>query len=147
MKQSRFRPVQHLKMTVWTSVLWKINIQLAKKLPEIVVKWASVIVIHLDSECNSFSKNVTNFRFDQLTNFKIKLRICYQLFSEVEFLILYSCVFTRHFSNSHELKNCPVKKCIFKRTWETNPNSKIISPHYCWLTQFSEFYNIQWMSS
>ena len=37
--QSRFRLVKHLKMTVWTSVLWKKNIQLAKKWPDMVVKW------------------------------------------------------------------------------------------------------------
>ena len=37
MNQLRFRPVKHLKMTVWTSVLWKMNIQMAKKWPEMVV--------------------------------------------------------------------------------------------------------------
>ena len=37
--QLRFRLVKHLKMTVWNSVLWKENIQLAKKWPDMVVKW------------------------------------------------------------------------------------------------------------
>ena len=37
-------------MTVWTSFLWKINIQLAEKWPEMVIKWAFVIVIRFDSE-------------------------------------------------------------------------------------------------
>ena len=38
MSQIRYRPVQHLKMTVWTSVLWKIWIWLAKKWLEMDVK-------------------------------------------------------------------------------------------------------------
>ena len=50
--QSRFRPIKQLKMTVWTSVLWKTNIQLVEKWPKMVVKWAFVIVIHLYSEYN-----------------------------------------------------------------------------------------------
>ena len=37
--QSRFRPIKQLKTTVWTSVLWKILMQLLKKWPEIVIKW------------------------------------------------------------------------------------------------------------
>ena len=36
--QSRFRPVKHLKMTVRTSVLWKINTYMAKKWPGMVVQ-------------------------------------------------------------------------------------------------------------
>ena len=38
LNQLEFRPIKHIKMTVWTSVLWKITIQLAKKWPEMVVK-------------------------------------------------------------------------------------------------------------
>ena len=37
-------------MTVWTSFLWMIKIHLAEKWPEIVVKWAIVIVICFYSE-------------------------------------------------------------------------------------------------
>ena len=37
MTQSRFRPIKYLKMTVRTSVLWKINIHIAKKWPGMVV--------------------------------------------------------------------------------------------------------------
>ena len=37
-------------MTVWTLFLWKINMQLAEKWPEMVVKWAFVIVIRFDSD-------------------------------------------------------------------------------------------------
>ena len=37
--QIRFRIFKHLKMMVWISVLWKINTQLAKKWPDMVVKW------------------------------------------------------------------------------------------------------------
>ena len=33
----QFRPVKHVKMTVWTSVLWKMNIPIAKKWPDMVV--------------------------------------------------------------------------------------------------------------
>ena len=35
---SRFRPVKHLKRTVWTSVLWKMNINMSKKWTEMVVE-------------------------------------------------------------------------------------------------------------
>ena len=34
----RFRHTRYLKMTVWTSVLWKILMQLAEKWPEMVIK-------------------------------------------------------------------------------------------------------------
>ena len=37
--QLRVRIIKHLKITVWTSVAWKTNIQLAKKWPDKVVKW------------------------------------------------------------------------------------------------------------
>ena len=50
MNQSNFRPVKYTKMTVWTSVLWEIDIQLAKKWPEMVVKLAIVIVIRFYSD-------------------------------------------------------------------------------------------------
>ena len=50
MNQSNFRPVKYTKMTVWTSVFRKIDIQLAKKWPKMVVKLAIVIVICFDSE-------------------------------------------------------------------------------------------------
>ena len=32
-----FRPVKHVIITVWTSVLWKMNIHISKKWPELVV--------------------------------------------------------------------------------------------------------------
>ena len=32
-----FRPVKHVIMTVWTSVLWKKNIHISKKWPELVI--------------------------------------------------------------------------------------------------------------
>ena len=50
MNQSIFRPVKHFKMTVWTSFLWKIHIQLAEKWPDMAVKQAIVIVIRLYSD-------------------------------------------------------------------------------------------------
>ena len=50
LNQSDFSPVKHIKMTVWTSFLWKINMQLAEKWPEMVAKWAFVIVIRFDSD-------------------------------------------------------------------------------------------------
>ena len=43
MNQIRFRLVRHLKMTVWTSVLWKIIMQLANKWPERVIKWPFIL--------------------------------------------------------------------------------------------------------
>ena len=55
MNQSDFRPVKYIKLTFWTSFLWKINIQLAEKWPEIVIKWALVIVIRFDSEYTTIS--------------------------------------------------------------------------------------------
>ena len=42
MYQLGFRLVVHFKTTVWTSVLWKINMQLAKKWPDIVIKWSFI---------------------------------------------------------------------------------------------------------
>ena len=42
MNQSRFRPVKSLKMTVRTSVLWKMNIHMGKKWPEMVVQRSSI---------------------------------------------------------------------------------------------------------
>ena len=33
----QFRPVKHVEMTVWTSVLWKMNIHMTKKWPKTVV--------------------------------------------------------------------------------------------------------------
>ena len=50
MNQLEFRPIKHIKMTVWTSVLWKITIQLAKKWPEMVVKKPFTSVIHFYSD-------------------------------------------------------------------------------------------------
>ena len=38
----QFRPVKHVKMTVWTSVLWKMNILILKKWPEMVVTWSFI---------------------------------------------------------------------------------------------------------
>ena len=38
LNQLRFWPIKHTRMTVWTSVLWKILIQLAKKWPEMVLQ-------------------------------------------------------------------------------------------------------------
>ena len=32
-----FRPVKYVIMTIWTSVLWKMNIQMAKNWPEMVI--------------------------------------------------------------------------------------------------------------
>ena len=34
----RFKPVKHLEMIVWTSVLWKMTIHMSQKWPEMVVK-------------------------------------------------------------------------------------------------------------
>ena len=57
LKQSRFRPFKHFKMTVWISVLWNIGIQLPKKWPEMVVKWPFIIVFHFWSDVNSHFQN------------------------------------------------------------------------------------------
>ena len=37
--QSRFRPVKHLNMTAWFSVLWEMNIKLAKNCPKPLKYW------------------------------------------------------------------------------------------------------------
>ena len=50
MIESSFRPVRHLKMTVWTSVLWNIVIQLPKKWLETVLKWPFIIIFHFRSD-------------------------------------------------------------------------------------------------
>ena len=39
---AKFRPVKHVKMTVWTSLLWKINIHIAQKWPEMVITWSFI---------------------------------------------------------------------------------------------------------
>ena len=45
-----FRPVKHLKMTVTTSVLWKMNIHMANKLQEMVVKLSFISMFHFRSD-------------------------------------------------------------------------------------------------
>ena len=50
LNQSKFRPVKHLKMTVWTSVLWKMNIHMAKKWPEMVVTLSLISIFHFRSD-------------------------------------------------------------------------------------------------
>ena len=50
LKNSRFRHVKDLKMTVWTSVFWKITIQMAKKWSKIVKTLKYIIVIWIESE-------------------------------------------------------------------------------------------------
>ena len=37
-QNSRFRPVKHLKMTIWTSVLWKMTIHMSTKWLEVVIE-------------------------------------------------------------------------------------------------------------
>ena len=44
LNQLRFRPVKHIKMTVWTSVLWNVVMKLPKKWPEMVVKQPFIIL-------------------------------------------------------------------------------------------------------
>ena len=38
----QFRPVKHVKMFVWTSVLWKVNKYIAQQWPEMVVTWSFI---------------------------------------------------------------------------------------------------------
>ena len=68
MNQSEFRPVKHLKMTVWTSVLWKMNIHMAKKWPEMVVTLSFISIFHFRSDC-SFKKIQNIFSGKSLTIF------------------------------------------------------------------------------
>ena len=69
--------------TVWTSVLWKIHIQLAKKWPEMVVKLAIVIVIRFDSEYNKyFDHALLSVKYfwtssKRLTNYKNEFQLYY----------------------------------------------------------------------
>ena len=69
MNQSIFRPVKHLKMTVWTSFLWNINIQLVEKRPEMVIKLVIVIVIRFysDYSCQLKKNSVSIFFFRTFT--------------------------------------------------------------------------------
>ena len=55
----RFRPIKHLKMTVWTSALWKMNIQLAKIWPEMVKILKYWIVIWIESEYSNYLKDLS----------------------------------------------------------------------------------------
>ena len=50
LNKSRFWPVQHLKMIVWTSVFWKINIHYGKKWPERVLQQSFISIFHCRSE-------------------------------------------------------------------------------------------------
>ena len=50
LNQSIFRPIKHLKMTIWISVLWKMNIQMAKKWPEMVVQLPFMSQFHFESD-------------------------------------------------------------------------------------------------
>ena len=42
------RPVKHVKMTVWTSILWKMFIHLAKNWPEMVLKQQNLFQFHFE---------------------------------------------------------------------------------------------------
>ena len=55
-----FRPVKHLKMTVWISVLWKIPMWLAKKWPDMVVKWSFISCYFLGARRTCFWPQVTS---------------------------------------------------------------------------------------
>ena len=44
----KFRHVSHLKMTVSTSFLWKIIMQLEKKWPEMVLRWPNSKVVSFE---------------------------------------------------------------------------------------------------
>ena len=46
----RFMTIKHLKMTVWTSGLWKKKVQMVKKWPEMVVKRPFMSQFHFESE-------------------------------------------------------------------------------------------------
>ena len=50
MNQSEFRPVRHLKMAIWTSVLWKMNIHMAKKWPDMFLKLSFISMLHFRSD-------------------------------------------------------------------------------------------------
>ena len=67
-KQLGFRPVQHLKMTIWTSVLRKIFMQLAKKWLEMVVKRIFRPVANFGQQAliiySTFRKTITMFGLD-----------------------------------------------------------------------------------
>ena len=65
-------------MTVWTSVLWKTNIQLAEKWPRIVVKWAFVIVIYLYWE---LMYQIITFIISKLLGVKNPWPDCFQIIS------------------------------------------------------------------
>ena len=54
MNQLEFRPIKHIKMTVWTSVFWKITIQLAKERPEMVVKKPFTSILHFYSDYRQY---------------------------------------------------------------------------------------------
>ena len=60
MNQSRCRPVQHLKMTVWSSVFLKIDIQKAKEWPERVLQQSFISIFHFWSEYSNFIYNLDN---------------------------------------------------------------------------------------
>ena len=50
LNQSEFRSSKHLKMTAWTSILWKINKQLAESWPETAGKQPSISQFYFETE-------------------------------------------------------------------------------------------------
>ena len=59
LNQSEFRPVKHLKMTVWTAILWKMHIHMANKWPEMVIKWSFMRDIHFESVFNEAREKIS----------------------------------------------------------------------------------------
>ena len=57
----RIQTIKHIKMTVWTSVLWKITIQLAKKWPEMVVEKSFTSIIHFYSDYTFTAASTVQF--------------------------------------------------------------------------------------
>ena len=58
--QLRFRLIKHLTMTVWISVLWKITMWLAKKWPDMVIKWPFISCYFLGVRRTCFQPQVTS---------------------------------------------------------------------------------------
>jgi hypothetical protein len=85
----RFRPLKHLKMIVWTSILWKTNIQLEKLWPNMVKLLKNIIVIWIESEYTVKLGNKEQFDTEQIgIRNHFLWPICHLLHKDKELLAL-----------------------------------------------------------
>ena len=81
----------HVKMTVWTSVLWKINVQMAKKWTEMVVKWPFMSQFYFESDYISNDSEPNPKSTKRLSPDKFFSWFTFVKFSVMYFYLLFRC--------------------------------------------------------